>query len=306
MRHLAEYLALRFIVAVFRRLPYRASLALAWCLAWMAHHVFRYRTRVARERISRVFGDSMDKAAVRRTAWLSWRNFVFGLVDLARVADLNRSWFARNIENMAPFERTLMKLRSKGKGALLASPHMGAWDLAGVAMQQLGAPIFFTAARQKNPFVDHFLGELRGSTGVAVIRRGSNLMRTAIEKLRSGEWMAIMPDIRAPSEGVQVRFLGGVANVHRGMAVFARRADVPIIVGIAIRRGWVGHVFHLARLVTPDLSKPLDEDVKRMTQEVFDEIDKAVRRMPEQWFWYNKRWVLDPLEAPDQGAHAQS
>jgi len=32
-----------------------------------------------------------------------------------------------------------------------------------------------------------------------------------------------------------------------------------------------------------------------MTQAIFDIIEAAIRTDPSQWFWYNKRWILDPL-----------
>ena len=34
-----------------------------------------------------------------------------------------------------------------------------------------------------------------------------------------------------------------------------------------------------------------------MTQEVFTIMEQAIREMPEQWFWYNKSWILDPPSA---------
>jgi lauroyl/myristoyl acyltransferase len=31
-----------------------------------------------------------------------------------------------------------------------------------------------------------------------------------------------------------------------------------------------------------------------MTQATMDLFDRAIRQQPDQWFWYNRRWVLDP------------
>ena len=41
-----------------------------------------------------------------------------------------------------------------------------------------------------------------------------------------------------------------------------------------------------------------DPEEMRLTREVLERFDDAIRATPEQWFWYNKRWVLDPVE-PD-------
>ena len=47
----------------------------------------------------------------------------------------------------------------------------------------------------------------------------------------------------------------------------------------------------------PDPALPKEQDWLRMTQAVIDLYDAAIRAAPEQYFWYNKRWVLDPLPA---------
>jgi lauroyl/myristoyl acyltransferase len=38
------------------------------------------------------------------------------------------------------------------------------------------------------------------------------------------------------------------------------------------------------------------EDWRRMTQAIFSDIEQAIMADPEQWFWFNKRWILDPIE----------
>ena len=38
-----------------------------------------------------------------------------------------------------------------------------------------------------------------------------------------------------------------------------------------------------------------EEDFLRMTREVMALFDQAVREHPDQYLWYNKRWVLDPV-----------
>ena len=49
------------------------------------------------------------------------------------------------------------------------------------------------------------------------------------------------------------------------------------------------------------LSLRQEVDALRLTQLVMDVVDAEIRKDPGQWFWYNKRWILDPLE-PETGA----
>ena len=108
--------------------------------------------------------------------------------------------------------------------------------------------------------------------------------------------LAIVPDVRMRTEGVIVPFLGGKANVGRGMAMFARHADVPIFPCIVTRHGWTRHKIIIHEPIFPNHSLGRNEDIPRMTQTVMEIIEKAIREEPEQWFWFNKRWILDPVK----------
>ena len=55
------------------------------------------------------------------------------------------------------------------------------------------------------------------------------------------------------------------------------------------------HVFdHLATL-RPDPTKDRKEEAVRLTRETMALLDAAIQKTPEHWFWYNKRWLLQPV-----------
>ena len=120
-------------------------------------------------------------------------------------------------------------------------------------------------------------------------------MKIVLQKLRDGKALAILPDVRMPVKSISVPFLGGEANLGKGMALFARHADVPIFPFIMTRQGWARHKIDAFAPIRPDKNLSKEEDIKRMTIAVIKIIDEAIHRAPEQWFWFNKRWVLDPL-----------
>jgi KDO2-lipid IV(A) lauroyltransferase len=173
---------------------------------------------------------------------------------------------------------------------------MGSWELAGTACQVHGLPIFQIAARQKNPYVDPYWHQLRSRGGTDdTVMRGSGAIRGVLRRLCDGQLLAILPDLRSRDEGFAVPFLGGTANIGRGMGLFARRTGVPIFIGIAPRHSWARLTFQVLDLIRPDPSLDKRADAERMTREVLATIDRVIRENPEQWFWFNKRWILDPL-----------
>ncbi len=293
-RHVVEYVLVRALAFLLRVLPYRAALTIGWGVAQLAWVLARSRVREARRRIRLVLGPGLSEREVRRIAWLSLRNIAFTAVDLVRLGGVTRQWVNDRMDSgsTAAF---LKAHQATGKGAILAVPHMGAWDMACVVGLHHGIPIFSVAAQQKNPLTDAYINHLRGAPGVETLARGSGAMKQVLRRLRAGGFLAILPDVRMRTEGVLVPFLGGEANIGSGMALFARIADVPVIPGYVSRIGWSYHRFDRLEPVWPDASVPKDADVVRMTAQVMAQIETVIRRQPEQWFWYNKRWVLDPL-----------
>lgn len=293
--HVVEYILVRVLSGLVRALPYRAALSIGWIVAGLSFLVFRHRVREAGRRVRLVFGDTCSEAQVKRIVWLSWRNFVFCVVDMIKLPSITMDWLKVHLSGWDASAQALRTSCPGGKGGVIVCPHMGAWEMAGVAMQVMKFPIFFLTGKQKNPLVDAYINRLRGRTGIDTVQRGTSMIKGVLRRLKDGHLLAFLPDVRSPTEGVRVKFLSGEANVPAGAALFARQAGVPIIPAIVTRIGWATHNIHFCPPIWPDESMGKQEDWQRMTQKVFDDIDTAIRNHPEQWFWFNKRWILDPL-----------
>jgi Kdo2-lipid IVA lauroyltransferase/acyltransferase len=293
-KHIVEFAAVWAFAGLMRCLPYRAALSVGWCVAWIAHRLVRYRVDMARARIRSVLGPDLSTNEVQRIAWLSWRNIVFTAIEMLRVSRITRTWLDRHSDAEEAVE-IFSRHTATGKGAVIACPHMGNWELAAVNSHFHNIPVFSIAAAQKNPLVDRYWNDLRRAPGIETFARGSGLMKQVIRNLRAGRLLAILPDVRVRTEGLPIPFLGGTANLGAGMALFARQCEVPIFPVIVTRIGWARHRVTVHPLIYPDLALTKEQDFTRMTTAVMTIIEAAIRRQPEQWFWFNKRWVLDPL-----------
>ena len=294
LKHVIEYALLRGLAAIMTALPYRAALAVAWVLARIAFHGVRFRRREAERRIREVFGDRFTPAQVRAIAWESLRNLLFSAVDIMRGPSLTM----RRFEAIADYSRLFDCMRachSAGRGAIVAVPHMGSWEVGGTGMALAGLPVFSIAGKQRNPLFDNYLNSMRKRMGIPIYMRGASTLRTIITQLRKGGFMAILPDVRMKEPGLKVRFLGKEANLAPGMASFARHAGVVIVPVVNLRHGWARHEGVVFAPVEPDPALDKDADIQRMTQAVMDVFSEAVARYPGQWFWYNKRWIFDPV-----------
>lgn len=299
VRWRAEWLALKCVGAVCNALPLAAAQCVAWVVAKFAFFAMAGRRREAQRRISLVLGPGVSAREARRTAWLSLRNTAFNVVDMLRIAktDLKR------LEALVPgADKCVRRIREAlgqagGRGVILALPHCGNWDLAGSIVELSGLPIFSVAARQRNPFVNALMGRMRSGHGMEVLERdgGPRVFVEMLRRVKRGEVFAILPDTRSRTPALPVPFLGGVANLARGMGLLAREADVPIVPLVMRRVAWRRFEIEFFPTLFPDRAAPREAEELRLTREVVAQFDRAIRQDPGQWFWYNKRWVLDPV-----------
>lgn len=294
-KHVAEYLLLRAFCLPISLLPYRFALFFAAALAAPVYLLMRRRRLEAVRRIRVVMGPSYPLRKARRDAWISFRNLAFSLaemlylsrhdslprpVDLAEALAKLRAWIAEN----------------PGRGGLFACPHMGNWELAGIVAPAAGVDLFTIFAEQKNPLVNRWMLRLRHADSLTLLSRTQpGLLKIVLANLRKGKFLAILPDLRSRNPGVPVPFFGGTVNTYAGLGKFAVQARVPVFLAIERREGWTRHSITLLGPWYPDPAADKDAEAQRLIALVLEKIDAAVRQDPSQYFWYNSRWVLDPL-----------
>lgn len=294
-RYRVEYALLRGSAALLNALPYRLALILGAGLACLAAaSVARSRMANARRRIAQVFPEKTARE-VNRIARTALRNIVFSVIESIRFPRLDRAWIDRHLD-VGNFVQNVEAHLKEGQGAVFAIPHMGNWEMAGLVAGQRGHPMFFLVGRQRNPLAEEFMNTTRAATGITVIPRDQNTARHILRHLREGKIFGILPDIRMPAQGVRVNFLGQEVELPGGIALFARHARVPICIGYVRRVGWTRHKWEFLPPVWTDPNLDKDADAVRITQIVADHFTDAIRRYPDQYFWFNKRWVLEARE----------
>ena len=291
---LCEYAALRTACATVNAIPYPLACACARGLAGLAVRCGFKRARTL-ERIRSCFPEK-TKAEALAIATFSLANVLMNAVEMIRAPKLTKDWITRHVTDIALYAQRLREVLDEGHGAVIMVPHTGNWYRAAWATAQYGIPLSAIAARQRNPYVNAWMKRQYGS--IDVVERGSaSVMRDILGILRRGRGFAILPDLRVPQKDVEVPFLNGTANVSHGGAMFAVATGAPIVVAV-MRRIRGKHTFdHLATLRPDPRATDRKAEARRLTVEALKLLDEGIRKTPEQWFWYNKRWILQPVKA---------
>ena len=291
-KHRLEYRLMRYAIAVLEKLPLRVILGLGWFLCRFYFAISGCRIARAIDRLKQVFGDSLSAAALSKIAWLSLRNNCFTLLELLRIRNVSLEQL-ENQSLVAGASKTLEFYQQHGP-FVFATSHMGNWEMCGAVLALSGLPCIVIVKRQKNLLVDTLLNELRCSSGLEIVYSDAYGLKRVLQAMRQGKVLLILPDSYSRTESIKVDFLGGKANLGAGAAHIARKTGCPILPIILLRHGWTCHDYKLCEPIWPDARQEREADLQRMMQELMNIFDHAIREHPEQYLWYNKRWLLDP------------
>lgn len=290
-----EYGALRFFCGLVNVVPYQLAMVAAHGLAILLFDVFRFKRTRTLSRIRSVFPEKSEREAAA-IARQSLTNVLQSAVEMMRATKLTRSWMDRHVKDGRLYKDRLQALVDEGCGVVIMVPHSGNWYMAAWSMARYGLPLFAIAARQRNPKVDAWMKRQYGDIEVLDRDEKSTLVKIK-EKLQAGRAFAILPDLRVRMKDVAADFLGGTANVSHAGAMFAVKCGSPIVVAAMHREG-NRHVFnHIATLRPNPAAPDAKEEARRLTREVLSLLDGEVRSRPGEWFWFNKRWILEPVQS---------
>jgi KDO2-lipid IV(A) lauroyltransferase len=198
----------------------------------------------------------------------------------------------------------LQRARDEGRGLVMALPHSGNWDAAGVwFVDWLGGPFMTVAERLRPESLYRRFLEYRESLGMRVLpltggpRPSTEVLR---EWLSDGGATCLLVDRNLGSGGVPVSFFGRPATVPGGAALLAAQTGAALIPAVCqfTERGWRVH-FHPE--VSVDGPGRLAERVGRAMQSVADAFATSIAERPEDWHMLGRIWTDVPADPPREG-----
>jgi KDO2-lipid IV(A) lauroyltransferase len=185
--------------------------------------------------------------------------------------------------------------RDRGRGVLVLTGHLGAWELSSFYHSLMGYPMGMVIRRLDNRELDEFVNGIRCLHGNRVLHK-DDFARGLLTAMRAGASVGILMDTNmTPPQGEFVRFFGRQACTASGLARVALKTGAAVLPGFVLwepaERQYVLHFgpeLHLAR--TGDAAA----DILAATQQCNDVLEAWIRRYPDQWLWIHRRWKTRP------------
>jgi KDO2-lipid IV(A) lauroyltransferase len=292
MKERIEYWLVVAVAHALGWMPRGFARLLAGGLAWLVYGLLGRLRRVgvrnlelALPELSRNEREKILRGVYRHLGWQ--------LVEFCRMPRYTpeniRSWI--RTEGLEHY----LAAQNRGKGVLVLTGHLGAWELSSFYHSLMGFPMGMVIRRLDNRLLDAFVNGIRCLHGNYVLHK-DDFARGLLTAMHKGETVGILMDTNmTPPQGVFARFFGVEACTASGLAHVALKTDAAVLPGFLVWEPSERHyVLHFGPELDFSRTGNSKEDVLASTQRCNDVLESWIRRYADQWLWIHRRWKTRP------------
>ena len=274
----------RFLISfVFSlgRLPLRVRRFLAWLVGSVLGSIPIRDQKIARLQIKTFLEPRGIKASVRKV----YESFCLTFLEALNMAPL-----LKNDTTLIRFDQwaEVRSLQAEGKGAIYLSGHTGNWELLAAYLIKNGLNFYPLGRRARHPVTNEILEGVRERHNVHTLWRQDNAgVKEIVRVLRGGGGIAALLDQDTEVSSGFAPFFGSQAKTPVALISLAQKLGCRICVLLLVRETKSTYrVFYT----------PLDEskEVTAILADYNQALEDVVRKYPEQWPWFHKRWRSRP------------
>lgn len=295
-----EYIPARLILGFFGILPRRLAVGLGILIARIGYLALGRLRKVGMRNLEIAFPDmgEVERTRILKSAFDSLGRMLGEVSQFPRATP-------KSLEKIMEFDFDPAEQarfdaeRANGRGVILAGPHLGNWEIGVFAYSAIREPLNYLARPLDNPLIEDLVAGIRARFGNRAINK-MNSVHTAIELLRSGGVLGVLPDVNVQEkDGVFVPFFGIPACTTGGVALLAKRTGSMIVPLCTVWDEASGkyRVKH-GKIIDPASTGDRHQDVIETTAAITAAMEEFVRVYPDQWLWIHKRWNTRPAGEP--------
>lgn len=210
-------------------------------------------------------------------------------------ADLSLLAGRRQVEGLFRFNSSgawpaLERQLATGKGAIVASAHLGNWHGGGVAISKRGVAVRVVMYRNHAGDVMDQKVAKRAKVRQTYIDSDPLSMVEIVRALRSGEVLAMLVDKPWDSRSLDIPFFGKSCPFPIGPVRIARLAEVPIFPAFCVWNRTREYDAVLCDPITVGPGDPDEAERVAMTQ-IVRQIEKHVGQNLPVWFNFTPAWT---------------
>lgn len=297
LRHRVEYGALRLLLGILAVLPRKAARELAESLAHAVGQRLRGPRRSALRNLQIAF-PGMSEQDTDLLLRRMYRNLGRQAAEFAHMPALTAGFAQQHLiryEGLEHYDAAI----ARGRGVLVLTGHLGAWELSSFVHSLLGRPMGMVIRRLDNPLIDTYVNRIRCMHGNRVLHK-DDFARALLRAMHRGEAVGVLMDTNmTPPQGVFVPFFGVEACTASGVARVAQKSGAAVLPGFLFWHAEEDrYVLRFGAPLALTLTGDNEADALANTALFARVTEQYIREYPDQWLWLHRRWKTRPPGEP--------
>jgi lauroyl/myristoyl acyltransferase len=286
------YLAYRAGALVAQAVPPALGRPLATGVGRVLLHTMPGRRAMSARHLSRASGGELRGAALDGAVAGAFDSYARYWLEMFRLPHEARGDLDGDFE-VVGYEHVEAGL-AKGKGVILALPHLGGWEYAGAwVAKSKGNRLLVVVEPVEPPELFAWFVSVRAAMGMDVVALGPDAAKASLRALRDNWLLALVCDRDLRGDGVEVEFFGETTTMPGGPATLALRAGATIVPVAVYFRPQGGHHAVVRPPLDTTRQGSVRDDVVRITQDLATEFEGLIAAQPEQWHLLQPNWPSD-------------
>jgi predicted LPLAT superfamily acyltransferase len=219
-------------------------------------------------------------------------HFIYGqnLFDKFALFAGNKNNFKVTITGQELFDEVI----DSEKGAIIASSHVGNFEISGYLLKQEKKRINGIIYSQENPVIQQYRNKILEENNVGQIPVLPDMSHIFIinNVLQKGQIVTMPCDrVYTGNKTQLLDFMGHKANFPTGAYHLAVKFNVPVLSLFVMKSSYNNYHIYLSRLDKYSIENVSDADkISIMATNFAAELEKILRIYPDQWYNYYKFW----------------
>jgi KDO2-lipid IV(A) lauroyltransferase len=240
--------------------------------------------KVGMENLDLAYGDELSQAEKKRILQGAMDNMAIVAAEFSHTKTMAQ----RNFDGVISIEG-VEHFDFSNSGVVAISSHKATWEWLAAGFVAEGIPTAEVVRPLDIPALNALVDRTRRFGGIETIPKDKASHEMA--RLLSGRYIVgLLVDQSARNNAVPTTFFGQPCWSTIGAAMVALRAGVPVHYVDNTRQPDGSYRMTVSPPIEVISTGNTARDLQRITQTFQDLAEEAIRRHPEQWLWFHRRW----------------
>lgn len=285
-QRITTFIAILFLNLI-KKIPLPLSRKMAVFFAYLAYYLYPRIKKDGYKHIEYAFGNTLSKKEKKKILWNATQNMFLVAFEFPYLPGLAE----KKYEGVALYKGVeyIDEYRKEKRGALFISAHLGNWEMMASLMCSHGYPVAEIVREFDDPELNTLVDDIRTRAKIKTIPK-DNSANEIIRLIKEGWFVGILVDQSPRDNGAPVEFFGKHCWATIGPALLYARTQAPVHPVSMIRNEDGTLLLEIFPPLSLVRSGNLQEDILKNTQICQRAIEDIIRKHPDQWLWFHRRW----------------